>query len=146
MNIKIKKVTWLILILLIVSGASVGYYFFNKGPRDVKSSRGTKITATELYAAFTTDTVAAYKNYSDKILEIAGIVEAVSDNSDHIRVITIKTDLDGAFINCTMEENNQNVEPGVMVNIKGICSGIGEGEPDLGIKGDVYLSRCYLMK
>jgi hypothetical protein len=146
MNIKLKRVTWLILILLIISGVSVGYYFFNKGPRDVKNSRGTKITATELYAAFTTDTVTAYKNYSDKILEIEGIVDAVSENRDKIQVITIKTDLDGAYINCTMEENNQNIEPGVMVNIKGICSGIGEGEPDLGIKGDVYLSRCFLMK
>ena len=32
------------------------------------------------------------------------------------------------------------------VTLKGICTGMGMGDADLGIMGDVYLVRCYLIK
>lgn len=146
MKIKTKKVVWLVLLFLAVSGAAVGYYLFNKGPRDVKNSRGIKIPATELYKIFSTDSSTAYKKYSNQVLETAGMVETVTLNKEQVQLVTLKTGTEGAFINCTMDENNQNIQPGVLITLKGICSGIGEGDPDLGIMGDVYLSRCYLMK
>ena len=30
--------------------------------------------------------------------------------------------------------------------LKGICNGLGEGDADLGIAGDVYLVRCYVVR
>ena len=61
-------------------------------------------------------------------------------------VTLIKTDTDGAFINCTLEQESNALLAGQSINIKGICNGIGQGDADIGIKGDVYLVRCYLAK
>lgn len=146
MKKKTKKVAWLVVLLLAISGAAVGYYLFNKGPRDVKSSRGIKVQAAELYRIFSTDSATAYTKYSNQVLETTGTVETFTTNSEQVQLVTLKTGTEGAFINCTLEENNQNISAGVLVTLKGICTGIGEGDPDLGIKGDVYLSRCYLVK
>lgn len=146
MNGKIKKMIWSLLLLLLVCFGAVGYYLFNKGPVDVKNSSGKKVDAVELYKAFSTDSVTAQKKYSDQILEVKGQVNSVTVNRDNNQVVTIQTNTEAAFINCTLEENDQWFRPGETVSIKGICSGIGQGEPDLGIKGDVYLSRCFLVK
>lgn len=132
------------ILLIILSGAAIGYYLFNKGPIDVKSSSGIKINASELYADFTTDSTAAQKKYAGKIVEVSGIVHAVSVKTEASQLVTIATNTEGAFINCTMEGPVAGISSGDKVSIKGICSGIGQGEPDLGIKGDVYLSRCFI--
>ena len=123
-----------------------GYYLYNKGPVDVINSSGLKITAEELYTTFSTDSVTAQKKYSNKILRVTGLVNTVTFNTENKQIVTLKTSTDGAFINCVMEENITETNPGDKINIKGICSGIGRGEPDLGIKADVYLSRCFLEK
>lgn len=146
MNSKTKKMIGLSLLLLILSGGAIGYYLFSKGPVDVKNSSGKKTDAKSLYTSFSTDTITAQKKFSGKILEVGGVVNEVLKNRENSQVVTLKTSIEGAFINCTMEEENPDIKPGENIVIKGICSGIGQGEPELGIKGDVYLSRCFSVK
>jgi hypothetical protein len=38
-----------------------------------------------------------------------------------------------------------HVKPGDAIVIKGLCSGLGGGDPDLGILGDVYITRATLI-
>lgn len=141
-----KKTILFSVLGLAALGAAVGYYLFNKGPVDVKNTGGTKVTATELYEAFSKDSSGAQKKYTEKIIEAAGIVSQVSQNQQNQAIILIKTNEAGAFVNCTMEGPANAVKENDAVTIKGICSGIGQGNEDLGIKGDVYLTRCYLIK
>ena len=86
------------------------------------------------------------KNYTNKILEVSGMVTAISENQRHQPVVLLKTNTDGAAINCTFEGNAGDISTGNAVSIKGICNGIGEGDADLGIMADVYLVRCYVLK
>ncbi len=145
MNRKLKNIL-ILLILVTLFAAVFGYYLFNKGPVDFRNSNAVKANATKLYELFNTDSTAALNKFSGKILQVSGEVTAISLNQDKQKVILLKTNTGGASVNCTMEEDPGEVNINTMVNIKGICSGIGQGDEDLGIKGDVYLTRCFLIK
>ena len=142
---RLKKIV-LVILLIAVIAVGIGLYMFNKGPINIEGSSGVKITATELYNAFNTDTVAAAKLYSGKILEVKGMISSVSVNQQHQEVIMLKTNMDAAFINCTLENENTTVAEGRAVTVKGICSGIGQGDEELGIKADIYLTRSVIVQ
>ena len=146
MTTKTKNNIIVSLIIIVMLGGAFGYYLYNKGPLDIKNSAALPIDATDLYSSFITDSTAAIKEYSGKVLLVKGQVNMVSFNQQKEKIILLKTATGEAYINCTMEEDPGNVKPNDPVNIKGICSGIGQGDEDLGIKGDVYLTRCFLIK
>ncbi|CAN5892141.1 hypothetical protein BH11BAC4_BH11BAC4_05480 [soil metagenome] len=139
--------TILILILLIaVIAVSIGYYMYNKGPGNVKNSSSIKINAAELYRSFITDAAVALKTYAGKIVEVKGRVAGTSINQQKEKIVLLSTAADGGNINCTMEEDPGNLQTNDEVVIKGICSGINQGDGELGIKADVYLTRSFIIK
>jgi hypothetical protein len=140
-----KKLIIVVFILLGIA-ASISFYLYNKGPLNVKNANAIKINANELYNDFITDSARAQNKYSGKIVSVNAIVSSSTINQQGETLILLNTGVAAAFINCTMEEKNIKVNTGEQVTIKGICSGIGQGDADLGIAGDVYLSRCYLVK
>ncbi len=146
MTRKTRNYIFLIILLLLASVACIGYYMYNKGPRNIKNSSAIEVNAVELYDAYSKDSTAAGKLYTDKILSVTGVVFEAVVNRDQKKVFTLNTNESGAFINCTMEEDTEAMHKGDKIKIKGLCSGIGSGDADLGIKGDVYLTRCYLEK
>ena len=146
MTRKTNKYILLTILLVAVIAASFGYYLYNKGPEDVKSSSATKINAPELYKLFITDSTRALKKYAGQVLQVKGQVTGISLNQQKQQVILLKTAADGAAVNCTMEEDPGKININDEIEVKGICSGIGQGDEDLGIKGDVYLTRSFLIK
>jgi hypothetical protein len=145
MTPSIKKISIFAFLCLLITGAVIGYYMFTKGPRDVKNASATKVTARTLYQSFSQDSATAQKKYTDKILETSGLISQVTKNQQGISFVMLTTNEDGAYINCTMEGPSNEVKANDSVTIKGICSGI-QADNDLGIKGDVYLTRCYIIK
>lgn len=143
---KTKKRIGISILIVVLLCASVGYYLYQKGPLDVKSSPAIKVNAAGLYDQFSKDSTGSLKKYSGKVVEVTGVVSSVSLNQQKQQIILLKTPANGAFVNCTMEESAGNVHANDNVNIKGICSGIGQGDEDLGIKADLYLTRCFLIK
>ena len=125
---------------------AVGFYVFNKGPVNVKEASATKIDATVLYQAFLKDSVGAKKKYLNNILEVSGMVMKVSKNQQNQAIVMLKTNETGAYVNFTMEEAVTGLAENKQATLKGICTGMGMGDADLGIMGDVYLVRCYLIK
>ena len=74
------------------------------------------------------------------------MVSKVADNQQGEMIVLIKTNDDGAFVNCTLQQKTGGIKPNESIQVKGICSGIGQGEPDLGIKGDVYLTQGLIVE
>ncbi len=146
MNRKRIKTILIVLIFCIAMIASVGYYLFNKGPADIKNNVAIKTEASALYLQFISDSTGAIKNYSGKVIEVTGEVNSISMNQQNEKIILLKTNTDGAYVNCTMEEDPGNIKIKDRVVFKGICSGIGEGDEDLGLTGDVYVTRCFIIK
>jgi len=141
-----KKEILLNVAVLIVVAMIIGYYFFNKGPLDVRSQDGIVATPTELYTYYITDSMKAHKKFDDKVIRIKGEVSEVTENTQKKQVVIFKTASSGGNINCTMEEAIPGIKKGDVVEIKGICNGLGQGDPDLGIMGDVYLTRSFISK
>ena len=141
-----KKTIIFSILGLAVMVVLLGMYLFNKGPRSVKEENGIKISASELYQLFSKDTLAANKKFTDKILEVSGIVIKINQNQQNEAIILLGTNDAGAYINCTMEGPADRIREKDAITIKGICTGIGMGDSSMGIMGDVYLMRSYLTK
>ena len=132
--------------LLILIGVAAAFYLWNKPHQDVANAAALKTDAVSLYKIFSTDSIAANKKFTQQVIKVSGTINRILKNQQNQTVVLIKTNTDGAYINCTIEQDSTNLQAGQNVNIKGICNGIGQGDADLGIKGDVYLTRCYLDK
>ena len=130
--------------LLILVGIAAAFYLWNKPHQDVANAAALKTDAVSLYKIFSTDSIAANKKFTQQVIKVSGTINRILKNQQNQTVVLIKTNTDGAYINCTIEQDSTNLQAGQNVNIKGICNGIGQGDADLGIKGDVYLTRCYL--
>jgi len=146
MTPNMKKIILYAVLGVVVIGAGIAYYLYNKGPVDVKNARAVNVSSSSLYQSFAKDSARANKEYRDKIVETSGIVEKISQNQQNQAIVLLKTDENGAYVNCTMEGPAQDIREKETVSIKGICTGMGTGDADLGILGDVYLVRCYHSK
>ncbi|MBL0199002.1 MAG: hypothetical protein IPP81_02205 [Chitinophagaceae bacterium] len=144
MPAKKKNIIIIFLAVIIIAGA-IGFYFYNKGPVNVKNAAAIKTEAAALYQSFLKDSAAAKKTYLNNVLEVSGLVMKVSKNQENQVIVMLQTNESGAYVNCTMEEVAGLAE-NKQVTLKGICTGMGMGDADLGIMGDVYLVRCYLIK
>jgi hypothetical protein len=138
-----KKYIILAVLAVAIIACVTGFYFYNKGPVNVQSSKAIKINAAALYQIFLADSLQAKKNYADKVLEVSGTIKKVSKNQQNQVIVMLQTNEAGAFINCTLEEDKAGLVENKPVTLKGICTGMGMGDADLGILGDVYLIRCY---
>jgi tRNA_anti-like len=145
MSISRKNIVFFILAVIIIAGA-IGFYFYNKGPVSVKNAAAIKTEAAALYQSFLKDSTAAKKTYLNNILEVSGLVMKVSKNQENQAIVMLQTNEGGAYVNCTMEEDVAGLVENKQATLKGICTGMGMGDADLGIMGDVYLVRCYLVK
>jgi len=115
---------------------------YNEGPVNIADAKAIEVNAVALYSSYITDSIGAHKNYDGKIITLTGEVAGVTENNQKQQVILFKTYAAGGNINCTMEQPAREVSAGSIISVKGICSGIGQGDADLGIAGDVYLTRA----
>jgi hypothetical protein len=141
---KLKRNIFIFFIAIVLIGVITGYMMWNKPHVDVKAAEAVKITAIDLYKIFTTDSSNAKLKYLNKVVAVAGEIKQVSLNQQNQQIILLKTHDPDASVNCTMEENRNNIKAGDTIVVKGICSGYINGESDMGLPGDVFLIRCYI--
>ena len=145
-----KKILFAIFVV-VVCAASVGYYLYNKKHFSVEDATpAAKITAEALHQTFTTDSSLAKNKFigdenNHKVIKVDGEIAAIKEDQQGTTIVLLKTDTDGAFINCTMEGKIENINAKSKIVIKGICTGYNF-DADMGIPGDVILIRCYLIK
>lgn len=121
----------------------IGYQVWNKPHSDVKDADAVETDAISLYNSFTSDSAKAKSAFLDKIIKVSGVVQKVLVNQQQQQIILLKTSVSGAFVNCTMEQNRNEIKQGDKIVLKGICSGYIAGDTEMGIPGDVFLIRCY---
>ncbi len=131
-------------VLVFLIGALVAFNMYNEGPVNVAKGNAIQANPVSLYTSYTTDSVTAHKTYDGKIVELTGEVSGITENTQKQQVILLKTSAGGGNINCTMEQAAPDIKVGSMIKVKGICSGLGQGDADLGIAGDVYLTRTIM--
>lgn len=118
-----KKVA-LVLLVIVLLGGAVAYYLFNKKPAQVEDIKSEAITASALVKAFEANEAEANKTYLNKVLDVSGVVQELSQNQDGQMVLVLASDdnpLSG--VQCTMREAIAQVKVGDQLTIKGFCNG-----------------------
>jgi hypothetical protein len=101
-------------------------YSYNKPPRNVVSETGIPVTATELYAKFTSDQLQANQVYLNKVLQVSGQVIQVKNTPYAGSIVVLNTGDPLVGIACSLNKFDSTarpVKPGERITIKGICSG-----------------------
>lgn len=141
-----KKIVAGAVLIITLLATGMGLYLWNKPHTNVAGAEAIKTEAIPLYQSFTSDSVNAKKQFLQQVVEVKGVTSKISTNQQNQQVVLVKTATDGASINCTMEKADSEIKAGDSVVLKGICEGLGQGDADLGIPGDLYLVRCYSVK
>lgn len=140
-----KILTNIILLTIMVFStiALIGFIIWNQPHRNVKNATAVKITAVELYHALSHDSTKTKSFLINKVIAVTGEVKQIIKNREGAPVILLKTSVPDASVNCTMEGNVPGIKAGDRIEIKGICVGYINGDEDLGLPGDVFLTRGY---
>lgn len=111
-------------LLLILLAAGWFFYLYQKPRADVASVEAAHtLTAEKLYDDFVTDEAAANQKYTDKIIEVKGIVSEVQAMDSSAMVLLAAGNETGG-INCSFQRNNNALpQKGQMAIIKGRCTG-----------------------
>lgn len=143
MKKKTKRNVFLIFITIVIAIAVVGYIIWNKPHVNINNANASKTTAIALYSSLSKNDTISKSLYFNKVVEVSGEITQISLNQQHQQIILLKTNVSGGSVNCTMEEKMNNIKAGDMIVLKGICKGYIGGDMDMGLPGDVFLTRCY---
>ena len=144
-----KKITIYIFVVVAAIIAIAGiivYRIWNKPHQDIQDADAIETTAVDFYTNLANISNQKSASFLNKVVAVAGTVKEVSKNRLGQQVILLKTSVEGGSVNCTMEQRAENIIAGETVLIKGVCTGYIEGDKDMNLPGDVYLTRCYQLK
>lgn len=141
-----KRKILLFVSLFLLAMAVLGYYVYNKGPENISKRKTLPVTAIELYETYIDDSLSAQNKFNGKVLLVTGVIGRIDKNQQGETILSLQTKEPNAYINCSMEHSPAGLQINDEIRIKGLCNGIGQGDADLGIKADVYLTRCQLEK
>ena len=126
----------LIILLLIVAISQ-----FNRAPVDVNdTSASITINADEILADFEADETVANKKYTDKIIQIKGVISEISTQNGNASITLDSPNFDANIICSFQSEDNLNIlkfKAGDEISIKGICTGF---------LLDVVFVKCVIIK
>ncbi len=118
-----KKVL-IALAVLLVAGAAVGFYLWNKPHENMERAKADMtLQAAQLFAEYNTDQAAADAKYLDKTVAVQGVVKEVNKDEGSVKIL-LETGSDFNVL-CTL------------VTFKGKCTGFNL---------DVQLERCVEVK
>ena len=134
-----KKIL-IIVSILIVAGAAIGYYMYNKPRTGVAGLEPAhNVHAKEIFDEFQSDENAANAKYLGKVVEVSGTVQAFEEDQNGNFSVAMETGSDMGVVSCQFDkrEDKPTLAAGATVRIKGYCSGL---------LLDVVLVDCEIVK
>lgn len=130
------KILLTVSLLVIVAGAAVAFYMWNKPQRNVEDETGIVITASQLVKEFQANEEQANTKYLDKAIEVTGLVAETGKNQDGVTTVLLSSEDAFTGVFATLKKETE-VPEGSSITIKGICSGM---------LSDVRLSEAVIVK
>lgn len=125
-----KKKILLIVLILAILGGYFGYQYVMAPPKNISNSKADfKSISLDLASEFEKSEATATTKYTEKVIEVKGIVTAVENNN-----ITLDNKVNCGF------ESNVNLKKGDQVKVKGLFIGFDE------MFEEVKLDKCSLVK
>lgn len=125
-----KKIVWIVLVIVIFGAATV-YYLFNKPHRDLVAEEAEiEMSAADLSASYEKDAEQANALYLDKVVQVQGNITEFEDYAIVLNDV----------IYCSMDSSSVKGQPknGMPALIKGRVIGYDE------LFGQVKLDNCVL--
>lgn len=123
---------WIILLLVIVIGAIIGYNYIYQDHRDIESETAEYvISADEIALEFSNDATVAEQKFLNKTIEVSGTITEVNDSD-----MTLDDKVFGQFLN----SSKRDVKLDTQVKIKGRVIGYDE------LLEQVKLDQCAIIK
>jgi uncharacterized protein YpmB len=143
MRRKFLKYIFFLLVILVAVIVAIGIGVWNKPHENIKDAVAIKTGAEALYQSLSDKTSQAKSMYVNKVVAVTGKVVRVMKNQQEHQVVFLQSGVNGGSVNCTMEENIENIKEGDTLTLKGICIGYSGEDDEMGLRGDVFLVRCY---
>ena len=122
---KRKSKTILVIFLAVVlGGAAVVYFMWNKPDRSVANEKGIEVTAAQLVKDYQENEQEANKKYLDMALQVTGTVSQLDKNQEGQVTVMLSSDDAMTGVLCTLKEEAGTLAAGSAITIKGFCSGM----------------------
>lgn len=132
-----KKILLAIAALLLVGGV-IGWYQYQKSVPTLERVKAEfTMTADELFEAFDTDESAANERYDQKVIELTGIVVAVTEQAQGANVTLEAQNALMGGVSCGFNELPKGVQVGQTFKCRCRCQGF---------LMDVILNNCYAIE
>ncbi|RYZ52208.1 MAG: hypothetical protein EOP49_09995 [Sphingobacteriales bacterium] len=118
---KRKTILAIFIALIVVAAAGVAFVW-NKPHATVENEQAVAITAEQLTNEFISNEQQANATYLNKVVEVSGTVEEVSQNQDNKTVILLKSDDPLSGVQCTLKDVSTPAV-GDQIKVKGFCNG-----------------------
>ncbi|WP_432410863.1 OB-fold protein [Rasiella sp. SM2506] len=147
-----KKKILIILFTGILAAVGIVLYLFNEPARDVQATQTDfRYSASAIVKEYLTDANLANAKYlneegNSKVLEITGIVAAITEDFNNQKVILLKKTGDKAGVSATFtNETNAHtntVKIGDEITIKGVIRSGAAYDADLEMYENVLIDKC----
>ena len=140
-----KKTILLIVFILVVVVGWYAYHEFNRKNKDLTYSVADfQFNVDKLIHEFEKDALAANKTYTNKIIEVNGLLQKIDGEGNPVifflvgneKMSTIKCSMDSSYV-----KDYKQIKPGNKITVKGVCTG-GENQDFFGT--DVTLNYCVI--
>lgn len=146
-----KKGIKSIIILVLIAIIGIGIYVFTEYNRKsqsiTESSEDFKIAASDFLNEFQSDEHQANAKYIGKTVLVSGVLKSVESVEQGAYTLVLGDENGTSSIRCEMDSTFYNpgntLETGIILNIKGKCSGYNAD--DMGLGSDIIMSPCVLM-
>ncbi|MEQ1554754.1 MAG: hypothetical protein ABL929_11275 [Ferruginibacter sp.] len=152
MNFLKRKSTKYILLALLVIGASSAIYAYkeyNRTAKDIASiTPDFSISSNAIITEFVNNDTASVKKYTDKALEIKGIIKTIDKDENGAFTLVFSDTTNNTSVRCSMDSVHNSeasiLKEGVAIQVKGICTGFNKDE--LGLGSDIILNHTCISK
>ena len=135
------KFTLGFIVIVVIAGAGFAWWVYHKPHRNINNEISVKSETNALLDAFKQNEKTASSQYTDKVLELSGIVKEASKNEAGNWVVTIENEAQTGSITVAFSALQDQVQPFDSVAYKGICSGYFPEDNNIVINEAVLLFK-----
>ena len=111
------------IVIVVIAGAGFAWWVYHKPHRNINNEIAVKSETNALLDAFKQNEKTASTQYTDKVLELSGIVKDASKNDAGNWVINIENDAQTGSITVAFSALQDALQPFDSIAYKGICAG-----------------------
>jgi hypothetical protein len=135
------KYTLGFIVIVVIAGAGFAWWIYHKPQRNINNEIAVKTETNALLDAFKQNEKTASTQYTDKVLELSGIVKEASKNEAGKWVVNIENATHTGSITVAFSALQDQVQPFDSITYKGICAGYFPEENNIVINEAVLLFK-----